>query len=479
MKKTVISIVIPSVAVILAVVFICLWYRDLGVSFVQRIPGTDKSSQQVVKKEAEYPTEVQGVLEQLDGAASDLPGEWRWFRGKNYDCVYHDDNITLARGWPEGGPRLLWEIPVGEGYAGAAILNGRVYLLDYDRERGGDLLRCISLADGKDIWRYWYPVKVKRNHGMSRTVPAVTEQYVVVLGPKCHVTCLDSATGRYLWAISLVEQFGATVPLWYAGQCPLIEDGKVIVAPGGEALMIAVDCQSGEIIWKTPNPNGWKMTHATILPLEFNGQRMYVYCGSGGVVGTSARDGEILWDTTEWMIRTATVPTPVNIGDGRIFFSGGYNKGSMMLKLHEEADSLRTEVLYSLDAKIFGAEQHTPILYDGFLYGVRQEDAQLVCMDLEGNVLWTGGSEYKIGAGPGSGPYMIGNGLIYALSNEGILYLVEATSAGFRLLDKAHVIEGHEPWGPMAMAGGRLILRNLDHMICIDVSSGTEQAAGP
>ena len=162
----------------------------------------------------------------------------------------------------------------------------------------------------------------------------------------------------------------------------------------------------------------------------------------------------------------------------QIFFSGGYNKGSMMLQLHEEGDSFRPEVLFRLKAKIFGAEQHTPILFDGYLYGVRQKDAELLCMDLEGNVVWTGGSKYQIGAGPGSGPYMIGNGLIYALSNQGMLYLVEATSGGFNLLDEAHVIDGHEPWGPMAMAGGRLILRNLEQMICIDVSNGPEQAAG-
>ena len=31
----------------------------------------------------------------------------------------------------------------------------------------------------------------------------------------------------------------------------------------------------------------------------------------------------------------ATVPTPVVIGDGRIFFSGGYNSGSMMMRLKD------------------------------------------------------------------------------------------------------------------------------------------------
>ena len=75
----------------------------------------------------------------------------------------------------------------------------------------------------KRIWAYRYPNEVKRNHGMSRTVPAVIDKYVVSLGPKCHVLCLDPADGRRRWMLDLVRQYGARVPEWYAGQCPLVE----------------------------------------------------------------------------------------------------------------------------------------------------------------------------------------------------------------------------------------------------------------
>ena len=82
---------------------------------------------------------------------------------------------------------------------------------------------------------------VKRNHGMSRTVPAVTDKLVVAMGPKCHVVCLDAVTGELRWGLDLVRQYGATVPPWYAGQCPLIDNGAVILAPGGkDALLLAV-----------------------------------------------------------------------------------------------------------------------------------------------------------------------------------------------------------------------------------------------
>ena len=151
-----------------------------------------------------------------------------------------------------------------QGYSGAAIRDGRIFVADYDQQKQGDAIRCFSLADGKEIWRYFYPVKVKRNHGMSRTVPAVTDKNVVTMGPKCHVACLDVATGKLHWFLDLVKDYGAKVPAWYAGQCPLIEDGKVILGVGGASLILAVDIETGNAVWESPNPKKWEMTHSSI-----------------------------------------------------------------------------------------------------------------------------------------------------------------------------------------------------------------------
>ena len=227
---------------------------------------------------------AQAELTAFDGRPGDLPGSWPRFRGAGGDAI-GQVNVTLSRNWPEEGPPVLWSVDLGEGYAGAAVRNGRVHVVDYDQQKHGDAIRCFSLADGKEIWRYFYPVKVKRNHGMSRTTPVVTDKYVVTMGPKCHVVCLDAATGELNWLLDLVKDYGAKVQAWYAGQCPFVDDGKVIVGVGGESLIMAVDMETGEIAWQTPNPNGWKMTHSSIVPVEFGGRRMYVWCTSGGVVG--------------------------------------------------------------------------------------------------------------------------------------------------------------------------------------------------
>lgn len=406
---------------------------------------------------------LEGPLVTGDGVASKDVDGWPGFRGRGRDGIAVD-LVPLARQWPADGPPKVWSVAVAEGYASAAVWRGRVYLLDYDSAGKRDVLRCLSLADGKDIWSRSYPVRVKRNHGITRTVPAVTDQYVVSLGPMCHVICADAVSGAYKWGIDLAREYQARVPPWYAGQCPLIDENRAILATGGDDLMIAVDCATGRVVWKTPNANLWSMTHSSVIPMEFHGRRMYLYCGSGGVAGISAKDGSVLWETPDWKVNIATVPSPVPCGDDRIFLTGGYNAGSLMLQLEERDGRITANPLFRLPPTVFGSDQQTPIVYQNHLYGVTT-GGELVCLDLNGKRVWSSGSEHRFGLGP----YVIGDGLLYVLNNTGVLTLVEATPAGYRPLAKARILQGPESWGPLALTGGWLIARDMRTTVCLDV----------
>jgi outer membrane protein assembly factor BamB len=336
-------------------------------------------------------------------------------------------------------------------------------VLDYDEAAHADALRCFALADGTEIWRRSYSVMIKPNHGISRTVPAVSGRYVVSLGPKCQVLCADAVTGEPKWRIDLVKEYGTTVPEWYAGQCPLIDGNRVILAPGGSSLMIAVDLATGKTIWKTPNPHAWNMTHVSILPVTEDATRVYVYCGSGGVAGISAKDGARLWEDPDWVIPTAVVPTPVDIGDGRVFLSGGYGAGSMMLQISSHS----AKTLWRTGPEVFGSDQQTPIYYQNHIYGVIP-GGELVCLDLNGKSLWRSGSEHHFGLGP----YLIADGMIYVLDDTGTLSLVKASPDAYHQLAQAKILDGPEAWGPLALVNGRLLARDVKQMVCLGVSKG-------
>jgi outer membrane protein assembly factor BamB len=460
------KILLPLSVLVVGSVAFGMWLSvDGAVDLAQRVPGTDRPAGVQPAAEASGPA----LGRRSTGAAkpSTLPGNWPVFRGPDLDGV-NRDGCTLISAFPESGPVELWSIVVGEGHAGAAIRSGCAYLFDYDRENLEDALRCLSLETGQEIWRYSYPVKIKRNHGMSRTVPALTDEYVLGIGPKCHVVCLKAASGELVWSLDLVKDFGTTEPPWYAGQCPIIEDGKAIIAPCGTDLMLALKVETGEIVWRTPNPRAWTMTHCSIVPMVLDGVRMYVYSASGGVYGVSATDGTILWDTDIWKVKIAAVATPVIIGDGLIFFSGGYNTGSMMARVKKTDTGYAIEQVFRHKAKVFGSEQQTPIFYEGFIYGV-PPSGELVCMNLDGEIVWSSGHENRFGKG--YEPWVIADGKIWVLNDQQVLTIAEATPEGYRPLASHKVLDGHDSWGPMAIAEGRMILRDLITVKCIDIGA--------
>jgi outer membrane protein assembly factor BamB len=459
---------IPAFAVVGALALLGFWLAPRNsVELKPRLPGADAapggsaggSNPVLAGKLAPGPAP----------APTNFSGSWPQFRGTQRDGIAPEAG-NLSRDWTTHPPRELWGLDVGEGYAGVAIRAGRVYLLDYNRDAKRSVLRCLSLADGREIWNFSYPLSIKRNHGMTRTVPTLAGDYLVAMDSKCNVFCLDATTGELRWSVSLVNEFGATVPEWYAAQCPLVEGDKVILAPGGkDALLLALDLATGKPLWQTPNPNDWKMTHVSVVPVEFAGVRQYVYCASKGVVGVAARDGALLWETPDWRISIATVPSPVPIAEDQLFFTGGYNAGSLLLQLEAPgngATNFTVQQRFKLPANVFGATQHTPILKDGFLYGIRA-DGRFVCLGLDGKVVWASGPGETFGLGA----FLLVEDLIYALNDSGKLSLIAASPERFQLLGSNKPLNGRESWAPMALADGRLLIRDLTRLVCLDVTT--------
>lgn len=465
--------IIPALAALGAVGALEAWLtHDPVADLVLHVPGLDGAPAQ---SEARGAVTIGAHFRSGPGTPSGIPGAWPMFRGTHSDNRYREP-VSLADRWEDGAPRILWEIPMGEGHAGAAILDGRVYVLDYDEETRRDTLRCLSLDDGREIWRRATDVEIRRNHGMSRTVPAVGDGCVVSLGPMGHVMAVDAESGDFLWGMDLAAEFGSQVPMWYAGQCPLIVDGVAILAPAGdEVLMMGVECRTGEILWQTPNPTGMRMSHSSIMPAAFDGVPMFVYAGLGGMVGVGADSenlGEILWSAPEWD-RSVVAPSPVIFDDGRIFITAGYGGGSMMLRVERTAGLFEAKVVRTYRANQgLASEQQTPVVHDGHLFGILPNDAgpmrnQLVCVhpDDPGVFVWTSGRENRFGLGP----YLLADGKLYVLRDDGMLVMLRATAEAYIELGRTQIMDGHDAWGPMALVDGRLVLRDDTRMLCVDL----------
>ena len=457
MKNKGLFIAIPLIAVLLGVAGIYyVFFMPRAADIDARIPEPELAA--VASKAAA------GILEKGTGKASAETASWTQFLGKDRSNIALSETGLLSS-FPKNGPEVLWRAATGEGYAGAVVSGGRVFFLDYDQEKKMDAARCLSLTDGKEIWRYSYKVKVKRNHGMSRTTPATDGKFLVTFGPMCQVVCLKNSTGELVWKKDLAQEYGSVVPPWYAGQCPLIDGKDVILAPAGkEILLERVELATGKRKWAVKNPGGMDMTHSSVMPVSFNGKKYFIYCASAGSVLVSADSGEVKWVDDTWKINIANVPSPIQAGPDRILYTGGYDAGAKLIKLSETAGRVSFKDVFKVKAGIFGSQQSTPIFYDGFAYGVIQS-GNLACLDLEkGAQVWKSDKKF------GLAPLIIADGKIYVIDDmRGILYIVEAKPGGYKELGSAKVFNGREIWSPIALAGGKLIAKDLTELVCVKV----------
>ena len=471
MKYRILQLIVVSVFALAGLAgFAVVVIHDPAADLALAVPGQDG------RPAARVP--VSGVVKigeffrTFDGVPSATRSAWPRFRGAAMDNTSREP-VPLGVPSQSWQPAVLWSVQLGEGHAGAAVANGRVYVLDYDERRQADALRCFSLDDGREIWRRWYTVHMKRNHGISRTVPAVNERFVVTIGPSCHLMCCDAVTGDLLWGIDLAERFGAEVPLWYTGQCPLIDGSQAVVAVGGNALLVGVDLASGKVMWQTPNPRKLKMSHSSVMVMDLAGARTYVYAAIGGIVGVSAGvagRGRLLWESRDFDA-TVIAPSPVDAGGGRVFVTAGYGAGSIMLGVSREGDSFSARVLYKhRPAEGFACEHQTPVMFQGRLIGILPKDAgarraELACWDPDGAWAWSSGQANRFGLGP----YLLADGKLLILNEDGVLTVAEASAEAYRPLGSARILDGMDAWAPLALAGGRLIARDARRMVCVDM----------
>ncbi len=446
--------------------------KDPVKDFTTSEPGMDNRGAAVA---INFDIKIGEFFENFGDKNSELQETWPRFRGEYFDNISRSP-VKLIEKFDPDGPKIKWTANLGEGHAGPAIYKGKVYLMDYDEELRADMLRCFSLNEGTELWRRWYKVPVKRNHGMSRTVPAVTENFILTIGPRSHVMCLSRSNGEFLWGLNIEAEYGTEIPFWYTGQCPLIDNEKAIIATGGKALMIAVDCKTGNLLWEVPNPDGWAMSHSSIMPFEFEGVKMYVYSAIGGVFGVAAdgpSEGTVIWKSSRWN-HSVVAPSPVCLPDGKIFLSAGYGAGSMAIKLIKSGSGFEVEVLQDYKpVDGIASEQQTPVVFKGHLIGILPKDAgplrnQMVCVNPSDftRMVWTSGQTVRFGLGP----FMIADNKIFILSDDGTLTIARPSIQSYTQLDQAKIIDGHDAWGTLAIADGYLILRDSKTLVCLDIA---------
>jgi outer membrane protein assembly factor BamB len=422
--------------------------------------------------------------------------DWPQFLGPDRNST--SPQKGLLKNWLESGPTVLWSVNVGRGYGGPVVKNGKVYLLDRDDDVG-DMMRCFSLQTGEELWKFSYDSPGELPFPGSRSVPIVDDRHVYSCGPNGDLYCIDIQTHQPVWKKNVWKDFGGgNFPTWGISQCPIFYgDLLVIASQAPDAGVVAYNKLTGDVVWKTPKLGDATITDNYVSPkvVKINGEDQIVLVTSstnpvtnrnevrvmGTVTGLEPRTGKILWTYANWDCHIS-VPCAVDAGDNRLLIAGGYERGATMIKINRKTDGTFeiSELFTTLD---FGDQTKPPLLHNGYFYAMYRTNAKsegLVCMDMNGKILW------KTGRNPNfdRGSMILADGLFLATDGLSSLYLIEPSPTAFKPIAKASALreggasmEGMsavggstQNWGPMALADGKLLIRDQSRMICVKVA---------
>ena len=378
--------------------------------------------------------------------------DWPQWRGPNRDGISKDTG--LLKQWPENGPPLVWKTTgAGNGYSSLAIAGGRLFTMGL---RGGrEYVLAFDVATGKEIWATPNGSVFNNDRGDGpRGTPTVDGNRLFALGGNGDLSCIETEAGRVVWTLNILQKFGGSNPRWGISESPLVIGEKVLVNAGGpNASLVALNKKDGSVIWKTQSdPAGY----SSAMPVQIGGTTQIVFFTDRRAVGVDLKDGQFLWSYPRASNKTANVATPVVRGN-RVFLSSDYGTGAGLIEIKDDGSA--QEVYFTREMR---NHHSSSILIGDYLYGFSSGILTAMRFDT-GAVAWRDRSV-------GKGSLAYADGQLYALSENGVVGLIDATPTGYVERGRFRIPQDSLPtWTHPVVAGGRLYLRDQNTIYAFDV----------
>lgn len=424
--------------------------------------------------------------------------DWPQWMGPQRDGVWRETG--LVKSFPASGPKERWRVKIGGGYAGPAVVAGKVYVTDKQlpagesdpnnpfertKRQAKERVLCLDDRDGSVIWTHEYecPYTVSYPAG-PRTTPVVRDGRVYTLGSEGHLFCLNAENGKVIWSRNFQTDYGREhSPVWGYSANPLLDGNRLICLVGGAGTtVVAFDCDTGKELWRALDTEGEHGPgYSSPVIVETGGQRQLIVWHPSALCSLNPETGTSYWTWPFTSKSGLSVATP-RFYDGLLFITAFYD-GSLLLKLDPKKPQATevwrrhgpnekvTDSLHSLIS--------TPVIDGGHLYGVCSY-GELRCLDLKtGDRIWsTFEATSKVSARWGTAFLVKHEDYYFLFSEQGDLIIARLTPERYEELGRAHLLEPTGPaqrrevvWSHPAFANRNVYARNDREIVSVSLAA--------
>ena len=386
--------------------------------------------------------------------------DWPQWRGVNRDA-----RVTGFKA-PDSWPKELkqrWRVTVGDGVATLALAGERLYV--FTRQDTNEIIRCLDATTGHELWSDKYETKpadgFARDFPGPRASPTVADGKLITLGVRGTLSCYDAKSGNKVWR---KDDFNAWPP-FYTSSSPLILDGQCIAQLGNDkdGGIVSYDLATGNEKWKWL---GDGTAYGSPELITLNGKPVIVAITAKSLVAWSASDQKVLWQ-----IPYAPPPrglnynasTPIVAGNTVIFSGGG--RGTKAVKLEEHDGEVAATELWN-NPKV-SVQFNTPVLKDGFIYGLTTANVLFCLNATNGETTWT---TPRIEGRAGYGAVVDAGPVLAALGTAANLIVFEPNGNEYKEIARYKVGDVNTYSYPV-LSGNRIFIKDKDSVILWTVDS--------
>ena len=405
--------------------------------------------------------------------------DWPQWGGPERDLVWRETGIVERLPDAKILPRV-WTTPIGEGYGGPSVAEGRVYVMDRLRDEQLARVLCLNADSGNVIWHHDYEARYSISYPAGpRCTPVVDGDHVYTVGAMGHMFCLNVNDGNVIWKRNFVDDFGTQLPTWGMVASPLVDGEQLITLVGGRdnSLVVSFDKATGKELWRALNDPG--VGYAPPVIFEFGGRRQLIMWHPEAVSSLDPKTGQTIWQIPYSVRAGLSIATPRKAGN-RLFVASFYN-GPRMIEVADDGGSASIAWAGASDSEIRTEGVH-PIMctpwFDGKnIYSVCSY-GQLRCLDASnGNRLWE--TLDATGQGRWWNAFLIPQGDRFFIHNEqGDLIIARLSPTGYQELSRSKLIEPTRPvqrrmtiWSHPAFAMKSVFARNDQEIVRVNLAA--------